>query len=437
MPNYARRRFAMHRFARHRLRIWFPAIAVTLAACVPGIVEPPTPFSAAETPIPTASDQPTIEASVVPENSATPPEPTATERVALPAQQVLEPRLEAGQPVVIDQIWMDSATEGWAIGSHPDADPAPSVHVLRTSDGGRNWLEVTPPEDSTLMTDIGGMHSSGSNAWVIYLGTDRVWRTTDGGVTWIASEAGYPIGQFSIFEFTDEQHGWMLQEVESGFGSQLVSLFRTIDGGDIWQEIINPYENEDLQSCRKSGMSFTGTNTGWVTYDCEGTYLEAFLDISDDAGQSWIEGQLPLPEGAAQSTEQGWCSSSSPNLVTESLGSVVVTCVVDDGSVRSESAYLYLTEDAGESWEIREFPGGQPLFFNDGKILALGRDQYLSTDGGGIWTKIKIVSWDGQYSFVDSDTGWAVAISDDEIALVATSDGGRSWEIIEPLIASD
>ncbi|MEE9216696.1 MAG: hypothetical protein V3U32_04600, partial [Anaerolineales bacterium] len=181
----------MPRYTRHRLRIWFLALVVILAACVPGIVEPPTPFSAAETPVPTATDQPTIEASVVPETSATPPEPTATERVALPARPVLEPQLEAGQPVVIDQIQMDSTKEGWAIGSHPDADLAPSIHVLRTSDGGRNWLEVTPPEDSTLMTVIGGMHSSGSNAWVIYLGTDRVWRTTDGGVTWIASEAGY------------------------------------------------------------------------------------------------------------------------------------------------------------------------------------------------------------------------------------------------------
>jgi photosystem II stability/assembly factor-like uncharacterized protein len=329
---------------------------------------------------------------------------------------------------------MDSAANGWAIGSHPDASPAPSIHVLRTHDGGQTWSEVTPPEDS--LSDIGGMVSSGSNAWVTYLGTDRVWRTTDGGATWTASEAGYPQGQFATFEFTDAQYGWMLQEVESGFGSQLVSLFRTIDGGDAWQEIINPYESEDLQSCRKSGMSFYGTDTGWVTYDCEGTYLEAFLDISDDAGQSWTEGQLPLPEGAAQSTDEGWCTSSSPRLTAERSGSLIVTCVVDEGSVLSESAYLYLTEDAGETWEIRDYPGGQPNFFNDGTILALGRDQYLSTDSGVNWAKIKTVSWDGQYSFVDPNLGWAVATSDDEIALVVTSDGGRTWEIIEAMISS-
>jgi len=436
LPRYELFCSAMLRVAKHRSRILVPGFAIFLAACVPGIVEPPTPFRAADTPVPTTEAQPTVKASVVPEEPAEPSGPTATPRVAIPAQPVVEPHLDEGQPVVIDWIGMDSALDGWAIGSHPTADPAPSVHVLRTQDGGQTWSEVTPPEDNSLMTDVGGMYSAGSNAWVVYLGTDRVWRTTTGGAAWTPAEAGYAEGQFSAFEFTDDQHGWMLQEVESGFGSQLVSLFRTIDGGDTWTEIINPYESEDLQSCRKTGMSFSGTEVGWVTYDCEGTYLEAFLDISTDGGESWTEGQLPLPEGAAQSTDQGWCSSSSPRLRGDASGSLIVTCFVDDGSALTQRSHLYQTEDAGETWTIRDYPGGEPYFFDDGTMLALARDQYRSSDGGESWTKIKVVNWDGQYSFVDPSKGWAVATSDDEIALVVTTDGGRTWEIIEPTIAS-
>jgi len=432
----SKKRYAMRDFKRHRVHVWFPAIAISLAACVPGIVEPPTPFRAAETPIPPTEAQPTAEPSPIPQESADTPEPVATDRVPIPARPLLEPHLDEGQPVGIDQIGMASALDGWAIGSHPSADPAPSIHVLRTHDGGQTWGEVTPPEDNSLMTEIGGMYSAGSNAWVIYLGTNRVWRTTTGGVTWTASEAGYPEGQFSTFEFTDARHGWMLQEVESGFGSQLVSLFRTTDGGDSWTEIINPYESEDLQSCRKTGISFTGADTGWVTYDCEGTYLEAFLDVSTDGGESWTEGQLPLPEGAAQSTDQGWCSSSSPRLTGEASGSLIVTCVMDDDTVLAQRSHLYQTEDAGETWEISDYPGGEPHLFSDGTMLALGRDQYLSTDGGANWTRTKVVNWDGQYSFVDPSTGWAVATNEGETALVATSDGGRTWEIIEPLISS-
>jgi len=432
----SKKRYAMREIKRHRVHVWFPAVAIFLAACVPGIVEPPTPFRAAETPIAPTQLQPTVEASAVPEEPAEPPEPTATARVPIVAQPVLEPHLDEGQPVGIDQIEMDSALDGWAIGSHPNAVPAPSIHVLRTHDGGQTWGEVTPPEDRALMSEIGGMLSFDSNAWLIYLGTDRVWRTTTGGVTWTPAEAGYPEGQFSAFEFTDAQHGWMLQEVESGFGSQLVTLFRTIDGGDTWTEIINPYESEDLQSCLKTGMSFSGTEVGWVTYDCEGTYLEAFLDVSTDGGESWTEGQLPLPEGAAQSTDQGWCSSSSPRLTGEASGSLIVTCVKDEGSTLTKRAHLYQTDNAGETWQIRDYPGGEPHFFNNGTILALARDQSQSTDSGVSWEKIKVVNWDGQYSFVDPSKGWAVATTEDETALVVTTDGGRTWGIIKPTIVS-
>ena len=427
---HPRERPSKQRFVIQRATIWIPALALLLAACVPGIMEPPTPFS---TEIPPTREQSTPQASPEPEQSVTPPEPVATERVALPAQ----PALKAGQPVVIMQLWMDSATEGWAIGSNPEADQGLPINVLRTIDGGLTWRDVTPPEDQSLMTEVGGMHSSGEIAWVIYLGTDRVWRTADQGATWTASEAGYPMGRYSTIEFTDLQHGWMLQEIESGMGSQLVALFRTGDGGETWEEIIDPYASEDLQSCRKTGISFFGKSTGWATYDCQGNYTEAFLDITIDGGESWVEGQLPVPGGAAESAEQGWCYSDSPGLTSERSGMVIVTCVAEEGSGVEKISYLYRTEDTGKTWEIRNVPGGELYFFSDGTILALGRDQFLSMDGGENWTKIKSVSWDGQYSFVDPDTGWAVATDEDEIALVFTTDGGRTWEIIKPTIVVD
>ena len=418
-------------------KAWIAALFLLTSACVPGIVEPPTPFSAFETQNPPTREQPTVASTAVAEESASPPEPSATERVALPARPVLEPRLEAGQPVVIKQIRMDSATDGWAIGEHPDPQLALPIHVLTTADGGETWREVTPPEDPALLFEVGGFYSAGPRAWVIYLGTDRVWRTTDGGATWIASEAGYPMGQYSTLEFTGPEQGWMLQEVESGMGSQLVALFRTTDGGDTWQEIIDPYDSEDLQSCRKTGISFFGMETGWTTYNCDGTYLEAFLDVSRDAGESWDEGRLPLPEGAAGSTDQGWCYSGSPRPSSERSGTLIVTCVVANGSTVAETTYLYKTQDAGASWEMLDYPGGKLQFFAEGTMLALGTDQYRSTDGGANWTKIKSVTWDGDYSFVNSTTGWAVARNEDEIALVRTTDGAATWEIIEPRIASN
>ena len=49
--------------------------------------------------------------------------------------------------------------------------------------------------------------------------------------------------------------------------------------------------------------------------------------------------------------------------------------------------------------------------------------------------QVQGVSWDGQFSFVSQQLGWAVARSETEIALVKTENGGESWSIIEPKIS--
>ena len=83
--------------------------------------------------------------------------------------------------------------------------------------------------------------------------------------------------------------------------------------------------------------------------------------------------------------------------------------------------------------------------------FALGRDFYRTDDGGRTWTKVSTVPWDGQYSFMDEQYGWtvpwdgqysfvgeqygwAVARSGDESALFRSSDGGRTWEQLEPAV---
>ena len=65
---------------------------------------------------------------------------------------------------------------------------------------------------------------------------------------------------------------------------------------------------------------------------------------------------------------------------------------------------------------------------------ALSRDIYQTNDGGQTWDKIKTVSWDGQFDFVNARSGFAVARSEDRVALVRTFNAGRSWERLEPVL---
>ena len=108
--------------------------------------------------------------------------------------------------------------------------------------------------------------------------------------------------------------------------------------------------------------------------------------------------------------------------------------MIGDGT-QNQQIFIYITDDGGTTWETHEIPGGKMLFLNPLQGWILGKDIYWSDDGGRGWTKVKTVSWEGKFSFVSPSEGWAVATSEDETALVATSDGGETWQIIEPLTA--
>ncbi len=100
----------------------------------------------------------------------------------------------------------------------------------------------------------------------------------------------------------------------------------------------------------------------------------------------------------------------------------------------TERSLLYRSADGGQTWDAWDFPGGSLFFLDESRGFALSREIFWTADGGITWEQEKTVSWDGQFSFVDADVGWAVARADDEIALVKTEDRGQTWRIIEPAL---
>jgi len=95
---------------------------------------------------------------------------------------------------------------------------------------------------------------------------------------------------------------------------------------------------------------------------------------------------------------------------------------------------LYTTLDGGETWTSNPFPGDSLAFIDADLGWGLGRDVYMTEDGGQTWVHVKAVSWDGQFSFIDDQLGWAVARLGDETALVKTVDGGLTWAQLTPRV---
>jgi hypothetical protein len=291
-----------------------------------------------------------------------------------------------------------------------------------------------------------------STGWVVYHSAPReselestvlgIWYTVDAGNSWQWS------GPISVdfvgsafnpphLDFSSSQYGWIMPRLGGiGMHKYPVYLFSTSDGGVNWTRRVDAYQSDYLRSCSKTGMSFSGDSTGWVTIaNCPITGAEVV--VTGDGGSTWDAIALPAPDEQPDLFDSAGCESHSPTLFSSSHGALAMSCLRWEDDVRIDEYFVYISEDAGVTWQTHRYPGGTLLFIDTDIVYALSRDIHLSLDGGETWTKVKSVSWDGQFSFVNQQLGWAIARSDPEIALVKTENGGGSWTIIEPMIVME
>jgi hypothetical protein len=204
--------------------------------------------------------------------------------------------------------------------------------------------------------------------------------------------------------------------------------------------------------------------TGWILVDhsgcgpCYGNPPAPAYWLSVDGGSIWYEHRLPPPLVEPDLFDQYWqCFPQQLNLLSEEIIRLVVTCWDERQgenpliSGPGEVAYLYISGDGGTSWEtyllppavewrIKVPPTGsvsngtvRMIFVSATDGMLLGREMFRTANAGVTWLPMNTVSWDGQFSFVDSWLGWAITRNEDESALVYTEDGGRTWQMLNPV----
>jgi photosystem II stability/assembly factor-like uncharacterized protein len=460
-------------------RLVFPAVVVLLAlpalACsavsrlqpteLPGpatvVAGVTLTFAAASTQataahnVPPSATAPVVPASPTVAATITPPPATAPGLPPIEGEPF--PHLAAGQPVTLTMVDMTGAGLGWAIGYGAAGG---HDHILRTTDGGLTWQDVSPPEPAGegLGRAAVGAFTAGEAAWVTYYDRDiapadaaYVWRTLDGGQTWTPS-APLDMRDMEFFSTSDLyfaglEHGWLLAHVGAGMNHDYVVAFATADGGATWTRVVDPFAFDEgalQQSCLKTGLAFLDGERGWVTGDCQGVAPGLFFYVTDDGGRTWREQPLPPPAAMpdAFTRPDGGCGTYNPAL-PEGQVRVAVTCVTYAETLEIRH-FLYVSSDRGETWEAHALPARdftwltastgwtvEPTDPNNPEAL---RRVYQTTDGGLTWTEITTVAWSARLDFVDPLNGWAVARADDGIALVRSSDGGASWALLTPIV---
>lgn len=402
-------------------------------------VSPPATSTQTSTPTETSTD-----------TEATVPLATELPNIEIGPRGTLDPSAEFP---IITEIHMTSETSGWAFALSGD-----NVLVLHTSDGGGSWQDVTPPIESwsayipqdwnprlgegfflddrrawisTLIVEVSGAQSAFTAK--VMLSTD------DGGATWRMRKLpeGKGAGYGSFVDFINPLHGWFVVYNYAGAGGAYTGLYRTVDGGESWEAVLDAL---GTASGLSGDLAFGDTRTGVMTFRRGTHVIRPYINWTQDGGTTWKCQYVPEPEDPSASDPSisyFECGTAFPHAFSKLEVALLVECRMlrDAGSINNKyiySNFLYSTQDGGLSWQSYPAPSGRLHLLSPSVGWMLGEEIHITEDSGHSWAKINEVSWQGQFSFVDAHHGWAVARNNDEIALVRTENGGRSWMAVEP-----
>jgi photosystem II stability/assembly factor-like uncharacterized protein len=229
---------------------------------------------------------------------------------------------------------------------------------------------------------------------------DKIYQTSDGGLTWAAIPNTSEITNFLNLFFVNPQ---------TGFAQGSSQLATTVDGGNSWTVKALPTTNGLTIFFVDSSEGFYGDESG------------GGLNKTSDAGNSWST--VFINPGTAQSYYPFFLDK-------------------DTGFVATSSGTFASTSNGGLTWQtksvnlpVNQNPDtyNQLLFFDKNIGFYACPSGILKTiDGGQTWQNILMDLLDGTYSdivnvvkFVDANTGYYKGSQ----VIYKTSDGGQTWSL--------
>jgi photosystem II stability/assembly factor-like uncharacterized protein len=271
--------------------------------------------------------------------------------------------------------------------------------VLRTTDGGRSWQDVSPPTRQVTgsdglrvqFRDIEAWDAQNAVALAIGEGTDsRVLVTHNGGRTWRVTFTNHtPAAFYDCMAFFDRKHGLAVSDPVNG----KFRLISTSDGGASWQVL------------PRSGMP--RALAGEFGFAASGTCL-----ITSGTQDAWIASGGGAKARVFHSTDRGlhWTVTATPVASSPSAGIFSLAVRAGHRLVAVGGDFLAPTAavksaawsaDAGASWRLaRELPGGYRsgaawVAHAPSTVLAVGpTGSDVSRDGGRTWTGFDSASYD-------------------------------------------
>ncbi|MFM9610256.1 WD40/YVTN/BNR-like repeat-containing protein [Streptomyces niveiscabiei] len=168
--------------------------------------------------------------------------------------------------------------------------------VLRTTDGGASWRNVSPPGAQDLQfRDVEAFDAR--RAVVLAIGegeASRIYRTDDGGATWTESFRNTDARAFyDCLAFFDRRHGLAMSDPVDG----RFRILSTADGGRTWTVLPDtgmPAALDGEAGFAASGQCLvtSGPRDVWLA---TGGAAHARVLHSADRGRTWTAADTPIP----------------------------------------------------------------------------------------------------------------------------------------------
>jgi photosystem II stability/assembly factor-like uncharacterized protein len=271
--------------------------------------------------------------------------------------------------------------------------------LFNTSDRGGSWKpKLALPAGSRVLS----MQVFDDRRAVLYVSVapseplkHLFYVTNDAGDHWTqVVPQGLPGPTVSV-SFVDLDHAWWYGSSSSTGG--MSSLFHTIDGGRTWtRAVVDLPTLTQISGFAGSRVSFTRDSIGWLATITRGPepmlYPDPFVYGTRDAGRSWERQLLPAPD-------QGW--------------------------PMGQAIYVNPPVCFGSGTCVLAVVGSSPSGVSVVRLTWI----YKSSDYGRSWTgPVTVPAQGSAVYFANPEAWWAVAPP----ALLATSDGGRTWSSFWP-----